>query len=403
MKIKSKKRILLISFLLLIIILIKDVHGVGIRFPTVDIDFEPGFENTFNFAVTPSRMDVKLSVSGYLSEYVTLSKTLVKSNSTDRTFNVIIKLPEKIEKPGHHKVWISAEEVIDKSKILGNIGTSCNAMVYILIHVLNKGKYVDMSLSAPDVNLNEPVNFAVNVKSFGEEDINSIKATIDVYNPDNEKLTTVYTNEKLLKSNTEETLHAQLSTVGYTAGTYNAIATLNYDGKTKEDKKSFRIGELNIEIINYTKEFEKNKINKFDVEIESGWGNKIEGVYGEIKINNDTIKTPNINLGPWDKKTITTYWDTNNVETGFYDAEIIIHYNSKETIEKGKVSVIEKKGILTEIPGVISFNTITVLVLIIILLIIIDIIWITKKRVSEKKQNKIKSQIRTKKEKNKRK
>ena len=194
MKIKSKKRILLISFLLLIIILIKDVHGVGIRFPTVDIDFEPGFENTFNFAVTPSRMDVKLSVSGYLSEYVTLSKTLVKSNSTDRTFNVIIKLPEKIEKPGHHKVWISAEEVIDKSKILGNIGTSCNAMVYILIHVLNKGKYVDMSLSAPDVNLNEPVNFAVNVKSFGEEDINSIKATIDVYNPDNEKLATVYTD-----------------------------------------------------------------------------------------------------------------------------------------------------------------------------------------------------------------
>ena len=198
-------------------------------------------------------------------------------------------------------------------------------------------------------------------------------------------------------------MHAQLSTVGYTAGTYNAIATLNYDGKTKEDKKSFRIGELNIEIINYTKEFEKNKINKFDVKIESGWGNKIEGVYGEIKINNDTIKTPNINLGPWDKKTITTYWDTNNVETGFYDAEIIIHYNGKTTIEKGKVSVIEKKEILTEIPGVISFNTITVLVLIIILLIIIDIIWITKKRASEKKQNKIKSQIRTKKEKNKRK
>jgi len=399
--IKLIKRVILLIFLLFsILILIKPIYAVGIVFPSNnEIDFKPGLEKTFNFRVTPSSMDVKLSVSGYLAEYVALSKALIKSNSTDRRFKVMIKLPEKIEKPGHHKVWISAEEVIDESKIKGNVGTSCNAMVYILIHVLNKGKYVDMSLNAPNVNLNEPVNFAVNVKSFGEEDINSIKAAIDVYSPDNEKLATVYTDEKPLKSNIEGTLHAQLDTKGYTAGNYNAIATLNYDGETKEDKKSFRIGELNIKIINYTKEFEKNKINKFDIEIESGWGNKIEGAYGEIKINNNSIKTPNINLDPWNKKIITAYWDTNNVETGFYDTEITVYYEDRTTVERGVVSVIEKKEAFAEMPGVISLSTTTVLVLIIILLIIIDIIWITKKGNDKKKQNKIKSQIKIKKKK----
>jgi len=390
--IKSIKRIILFILLLVfVLILIKPIYAVGIYFPNNnEMDFKPGIEKTFNFAATPSRMDVKLSVSGYLSEYVTLSKTFIRSNSTDRAFKVIIKLPEKIEKPGHHKVWIAAEEIIDESKISGNIGTSCNAMVYILIHVLNPGKYVDMWLSAPDVNLNEPVNFAVRVKSFGEEDINSIKAAIDVYNPNNEKLATVYTNEKSLKSNTEETLHAQLSTAGYKAGTYMAVATLNYDGKTKEDKKKFRIGELNIKIINYTKEFEKDKTNKFDIEIESDWGNNIKEVYGEIKINNSIIKTPSIGLAPWEKKIITAYWDTNNVEIGVYYAEMTIYYEDKTTVEIGKVEVIEKKEALVEKPGIItiSLSTTTILILIIILLIVIDIIWMTRKRKEKKKLTK---------------
>ena len=390
--IKLIKIITLFVFLIVsVLVLINPTYAVGISFPSNnELDFKPGLEKTFNFAVSASRMDVELFVLGYLSEYVTLSKTIIKSENTDRSFKVIVKLPEKIEIPGHHKVWITAKEVIDNSKISGNVGTSCDAMVYILIHILNPGKYVEMSLSAPNINLNEPVNFAVNVKSFGEEDISSIKAAIDVYSPDNEKLATIYTDEKPLKSNTEETLHAQLSTIGYHAGTYSAVAILNYDGETKEDKKSFRIGELKIKIINYTKEFEKDKINKLDIEIESDWGNKIENVYGKIKINESIIQTPNIELLPWEKKIITTYWDTTNIQAGFYDAEITIYYEDKTTTETGMVSVIEKKVTFAEEPGVIRLSTTTMLILIIILLIIVDIIWITKKGKSERKQKKIK-------------
>lgn len=389
MIIKLKRTILFIFLIFCTIILIKPINAVGIYVPNNnEMDFKSGLEKTFNFAVTSSKMDIKLSASGYLSEYVSLSKTFIGSDSTDRIFKVIIKLPEKIERSGHHKVWIAAEEIIDESKIGGTIGTSTNAIAYILIHVLNPGKYVEIRLSAPDVNLNEPVNFAVNVKNFGEENINSIKAAIDIYNPDNEKLATVYTEEKSLKSNTEETLHAQLSTVGYKAGIYKAVATLNYDGETKEDKRSFRIGELNIKIINYTKEFEKDKINKFDIEIGSDWGNKIENVYGKIEINNNIIKTPTIEMLPWEKKIITTYWDTNNIEIGSYDAEITIYYEGKTTIERGKIEVVKKKEALVEKPGAItiSLSTTTILILIIILLIIIDIIWITKKRGNKRKQ-----------------
>jgi len=397
---KLSKSIFFVLVLIFIFAFTKTVFAVGLRAsPNRIIDFEPGIEKTFYFEVTASRYDVNVSIYGYLSEYATISKKLIKSKDTDRTFTVTVKLPEKDEglKPGHHKIGVSAKEILGTAESGGNVGTSSNVINYILINILNEGKYVDVKLSAPNVNLNEPVNFAVNVKSFGKEDINSIKAAIDVYGPDNEKLATVYTDEKPLKSNAEETLHAQLNTKGYPSGTYMAIAKLNYDGKTKQANNTFKIGKLNVEINDYTKEFEKSKINKFNIEIESDWGNKIENVYGEIKINNEIIKTPSIELAPWEKKIITSYWDTSNVEIGKYGAKITIYYEDKTTVETGSVNVVEKRDTDADItnkksalekPGTItiSFNTTTILTLIIILLIIIDIIWITKKGKSEKKQ-----------------
>jgi len=107
-----------------------------------------------------------------------------------------------------------------------------------------------------------------------------------------------------------------------------------------------------------------------------------------LKINNEFIKTPNINLAPWDKGVITSYWDTNNIEIGSYDAEITICYDGKTTVETGKISVVKKKEALIEKPGAItiSLSTTTILILIIILLIITDIIWIIKKRGGKGKQ-----------------
>jgi len=395
---KSKKVILISSLLILFLIFIKPTCAVGIYFSNDNkINFKPGIEKAFSFEVTKCNLRVRLSVSGYLSEYAILSKTSIESDSTDRKFTVTVKLPEKIEKPGHHKIFVMAEGIIDETSG-GAFGTSSNAKVYILINVLNPGKYVDMRLSAPNVNLNEPVNFAVNVKNFGEENISRIKAAIDVYSQNNEKLATVYTDEKALISNTEETLHAQLNTAGYSEGIYKATAILNYDGETNQANDTFKIGKLNIKIINYTKEFEKDKINLFNIKIDSDWGNKIENLYGEIKINNMIIKTPNINLNPWEKKTITAYWDTNNLEIGPYNTVITVYYEDKTTVETGIVNVIEKrneditKKNALEKPGAItiSLSTTTILIIIIILLIMVDIIWIVKKQKSATKQKIVK-------------
>ena len=47
------------------------------------------------------------------------------------------------------------------------------------------------------------------------------------------------------------------------AGTYTALALLNYDGQFSTTTTEFKVGTLLAELTNYTKDLEVNKINKF--------------------------------------------------------------------------------------------------------------------------------------------
>jgi len=97
----------------------------------------------------------------------------------------------------------------------------------------------------------------------------------------------------------------------------------------------FNIGELIIHLVNYTKQVEIGGINSFDIEIESGWNNKIDGAYAEVFISNSSVdlfsfKTSSTSLEPWEKKTITGFFDTSNFTKGFYDANITFIYYGKD-------------------------------------------------------------------------
>jgi hypothetical protein len=396
-KYKNEK---LFFFFLIFLFLLKDAYAVGIYFPNdKEIDFQPGIEKKFNFRITESGRDVELYVSGYLSEYAEITKTLIKAESKERDFQVKIKLPDEIEIPGHHKIFVGAREIIDPNNIEGNIGTSSNVRVYILIHVLNPGKHIETRLITSNVNINETANFRIIVKNFGKEDISRLNAEIEIYDPENKKVETLKTQETSINSNEEKSLNAKLDTIGYLGGTYDVIATINYDENSKQEKGTFKIGKLNIELINYTKELEKDAINKINLIVESDWGNKIDNVYGEISVNGETIKTPSIDIEPWERKTLTSYIDTNGWEKGEYEAQIDIKYEGTTTSEQVKFIVLSAKKPLLEMPANISFGMITSLILLLIILVIINLVIISKKQKKEKHvEFKEKNQLSKKKE-----
>lgn len=359
-----------VIFLFIFLILNPNISAVGIvHGDDTIVNFEPNLIKNISFTLRniKSGTYLNLSILGDLAQYADISKINNLGN-----FTVTLKLPTKIEKPGSHEILISAEE-IPNSTNGGTIMAVTAAKVPIIIKVPYPGKYIETELDINNVNINEPINFIISITNLGEQDIINAEAIIKIYNPENEIIETLSTEKKQIKTTTTEKLFARGSI--NKEGEYKAIATINYDGKITKIEKAFKVGTLLIEIISHTQKFQKNNINIFNIEIESKWNNKISDVYAEIIINKDKkqitlLKTPNIDINPWGKETIITYWDTQNLIIGDYNANITLYYADKTTENIIEIQIVEK---LRKI----SLFTISYIFLAIS---IISIFWYFKKR-----------------------
>jgi hypothetical protein len=321
---------------IILIILINLSSALGIRPGKIEFNFQPGLEQTITYSVfgADSETELELYVEGDLAEYVKLDKEILVGGGG---FNAILKLPAYIEKPGKHRILIGAKEKFDEETLGTAVGTSINIRGVIDIHVPYPGKYLEISLGSHDVNIGEPVQFELNIASKGKEDV-SITPKIEITSEE-KTIETLYFKNRILKSQEEIKLYKILDTTNYNPGNYNATAIVDY-GKSAIAKSKFRIGELVINIINYTKQITIGGLQKFNIEIESGWNDNIDGAYAEVFILNGStnllsFKTSSTSLTPWEKKNITGFFDTTNFEKGFYDANITIKYYGKDV---GKIS-----------------------------------------------------------------
>jgi hypothetical protein len=136
---------------------------------------------------------------------------------------------------------------------------------------------------------------------------------------------------------------------------------------------------LNIKIINYTRTFFKDKINKFNIEIKSLWNSKIDDIFAEVEVLSNakevsSFRTVSVSLEPWEKKTISTFWDMQGLDEGTYDVEINLFYQGQTTELKDAIEIVTKKE---ELAG---FLTVTnLLIAAVLLLIIINIIILVRK------------------------
>ena len=68
-----------------------------------------------------------------------------------------------------------------------------------------------------------------------------------------------------------ESFEASFDTKGLRPGNYSATANMDFDGMKKTDSDNFRIGNLNVKVVDYTKELDNSGIKRFDVTVESEW------------------------------------------------------------------------------------------------------------------------------------
>ena len=395
---------LLVAFLIIFVILLMSVEftgAIGLSAPSLKmvIDFEPNLERTFSFVMVTNAgkpMDYIISVMGEYPNFFHLSteRFVQVPSGESRAFTVTMQLPEKIDVPGTHDHLICALE--GEGRGGGGIGTRVEVCASIAIRVLFDYKFLLIeNFDVPDGDKGDVIPLQVTVKSWTKQNIDSIKAVIDIFSPDengnfNKKVTTLYTEEKALPSNTKEVLTAYLNTINLEPGEYKAFVKVLYDENETNESAKFKLGSLTVKVLNYTRIFERGKVNRFDVEIGSRWNNKIEKIYADITIENDTLKTPFVSIEPWQSTNVTTYWDLTGKKAGDYNGVITLYYGENSSNTDINVKVIVGKQEIQRV--LLSVIIGCVIIVLIIILVILSLKTSSLKNEKSKKQktNKIK-------------
>jgi len=330
------------------------------------IYFEPGEETTVsvrvvnddgptkNFELIPSARNKE--ISGNINNIVHIEEPkLLIEEGKSHTFLIDIKLPENLSY-GTHELFVNVfgdnpgkGEMVSARKVLG---------FKIIIHSLYPGKYVDVVLLEPkSVNIGEVVVLKTSIGNLGTDDIDDVRAKVDIYNEE-EYIESAYSLGSSLKSKERKEFVAHLATDSYEVGEYTARASAEYDGMTKNATliHKFDVGDLRIDIINISSsKFENDKINKFDILVESVWNRPAE-TYAEIIVNDidgnkkAEFKTQAVVVSGWGRTDIPAYFDVNNIENGNYTLNITLHYEKKtsgkvfpvEISEKGEAEIVDK-------------------------------------------------------------
>jgi len=388
----SKNYFLFIILVLALILLQSSfVSAMNIAYTTTNIDFQPNAVVEVDyFAINTLNEAIGASVlfTGDLSQYMRAEPaTFNLEPYGSRAFKVIITFPETIEKPGSHRQTVMVKE--EKLEKHAGINVFAAPGVPLFIHVAYEGKYLDTLLEATNAKLNEPVYFTVTVTNLGSETINTISGIIKVYDIKDTLIKSLNTNMIMnLEKGASSSLTAEMQTIEMTAGRYYAKAKVNYDEFSKETEDvAFRIGELKLSILNYSQEADSGKINKFFVEVESGWNDAVENVSANIIVKKDaeqlvSFRTLVDTVGGWEKKQLEGYLDASNIKPGTYDVEITLNYAGETDFKKGTIEIKEvKEGIAKGI------STLTIVLIVIAVLILINIlIWLFVLKRRKKKE-----------------
>ncbi len=335
-----------------------------------------------------------LTVEGPVAEYVTLEKTeLTLKPNQMACQNYIVQLPEKLDfyGPSTTKIWVKQKATSGT----GSIQVLTSVHHKLKVFVPYPDKYVGITLSAEDVNSNEPVQFTITANNLGQEDVDKANARVDIYGADDYKnfVTTLYTSTKPIASMESADFYAVFDTVGIVPGYYQANAVMYYDGNSANASGIFKIGTLLVRIDNQTDKAVAGKIDPFDITIESRWNNGIDGVSAKAEFERikEPVVTRTVNLAPWEKTTLKNFIDLTGVKPGEYEGKITVYYANESSSEDAVLKVISEAEATVEVPenigavnktgqpdqGVGSSLSLTnILLIVVILMVIADLLYI---------------------------
>lgn len=300
------KLILLVS-----IFLMNSVIAVsGVSPASYDIDFEENLEKEFIFDFFIDDFKIlDLELQGDLADYFSLSSEKVAGR---QKIVVLMKLPEKIDKPGINEVRVVAGNVVGVIKI----------------RVPYPNEFIELDLSAPDVNEGETVDIKLDVLNKGANIF--VKPRFEIYKFENEsfKITSVIN----MNSSWVRDSHSFETTIvpgQYSAGEYVVVAHVEYSDTYAKTNNSFKVGEKRVEIINYTKSVKEGRVNKFNIGVKSFWNSDVKSVYAEVKIlgTDYSFVTPSVSLEKWEEISLLGFFDARGISAENKKIEVTVYFD----------------------------------------------------------------------------
>ncbi|MDP4012268.1 MAG: CARDB domain-containing protein [Candidatus Nanoarchaeia archaeon] len=388
-------------FLLISLILIPTVQSIGITPSKVTMNFEPEYRGTLIFYGMNNRdheIIMQPFIGGELEKYMKIEnpEPVKVSPKGFAEFKVSVSLPSALTTPGIVKTYFGVSEIPIEDLGSGVIAAYTSVEAIIEIKVPYPGKYAEADLIVEDVGLGEYANFKINIANLGEQAISNAQGTI-VIEESNTLVKELKTDSISLASKESSTIPIKIKTSDMEGGEYGVTAIIDYDGLKATDKEIWRVGYLFVNLTNYTKEFVVDKINRWDIYVQSRWNQPIESFYAEAKLIQDgneidiSAKTPTISLGSWESTRLVAYWDTSGLALGNYDAKINFYYKDEVSENQVKIKITKPRNKFDlRIPLLQNISSQMLLLIIIAIIVILDLIWLIWISKKKKKNVKIK-------------
>lgn len=383
----DKKQIGLLLIFGLFFLSLSNVIALGLTPARTTINFEPGLKRTITFSIINSeKTDLALEVytRGEMNSYISLERNSLSMSSGEerREISYSFELPEKLS-PGLHTAEIIVAQPPKGENGDSYIGATLAVATQLYINVPYPGRYAEASINFQ--NENGETKIIIPVSNLGEFDLVSVKANIDIFNENGEKIKSFNTETISIKSKEKKELIGKISPS--LIGNYRAVVTLLYDGETLNLEKRFSSFEQELELQQVSADnFNLGQIAKFEMLVESYKDTGLEEVYSQTNIFNSNgelmadFKSQTYDIPARSKKLLTSYWDTKGVKEGSYNSKIFLKYADKSFEKQLKFEVSENEIRVIGLGYVISqksggSNLNAFLVIIIIILVIINLAW----------------------------
>ncbi len=325
--------------ILIIILLSNFVFAIGISPTHAKIALKPGETKTMTFDIIKhvgTHADFTFIGDKEVLSGFDANPKRVPIPNRDNLVTITYTYPQNLSRGGYFGTSLIIEEVrvIEGSAVGGRAAVG----VPISIFLQFLGKYGDAKFDAKDAKINQPVEFDVTINNWGTENFNSASGLITVFDSQNNKLAELRTENVPVAPMETKVLKVFWDSAGYPKGNYYATANVTFDELKQNLNDTFRIGELNVTIINFTRQVYQNTIANFYVTVKNEWNDPLDNLFADVTIKNgtqtiSTFTASEKTINSWETKNMKGFFNTFDIPAGNYDASISLSFNEKGSSE----------------------------------------------------------------------